>query len=97
MTTRVLDEVKRLQQIGPSGDLTNRAKESAKRDYETSLTQNGYWLRRLETVSLYGFDPVDITRRAQRIDGITPQVLQDTFKQYFPFDRYTIVTLVPES
>ena len=96
MTVRVLQEVTRLQKEGPSEDLTNRAKESAKRDYETSLRQNGYWLRRLATVFLYATDPIDIVRRTQRIDAVTPHVLQETFKQYFPFDRYSIVTLVPE-
>jgi zinc protease len=96
MTARVLQEIKQLQQVGPSEDLTNRAKESAKRDFETALRQNGYWLRRLESASLYGMDPVDVVRRAERIDKVTPHVLQDTFKQYFPFERYTIVTLVPE-
>ena len=36
----------------------------------------------------------DVTRNA-RIDAITPQVLQDVFKRYFPADRSTVVTLVP--
>ncbi len=40
MTDRVLQEVRRLQQEGPSADLTSRAKESARRGYETSLKQN---------------------------------------------------------
>jgi hypothetical protein len=30
-----------------------------------------------------------------RIDAITPQLLQETFKKYFPSDRSTVVTLVP--
>ena len=34
MTDRVLQEIKRLQQDGPSADLTNRAKETARRGYE---------------------------------------------------------------
>jgi zinc protease len=97
MTTRVLQEVKRLQDAGPSDDLTSRAKESAKREYETALRQNGYWIRRLEAVHLFGNDPVDIIRRTQRIDAVTPSVLQETFKRYFPSDRLTIVTLVPTS
>ena len=45
MTDRVLQEVQRLQQEGPSADLTTRAKESARRGYETALRQNTYWLR----------------------------------------------------
>ncbi len=37
-----------------------------------------------------------ILTREQRIDAITPQNLHETFKKYFPMDRYTVVTLVPE-
>jgi len=97
MTDRVLQEVKRLQDAGPSADLTNRAKEGARRTYEESLRDNGYWLRRLSTTHLLNLDPADILTRNQRIDSITPQVLQDVFKKDFPADRMTIVSLVPET
>ena len=96
MTDRVLAEVKRLQENGPTADLTNRAKESARRTYETSLRENGYWLRRMSTIHLIGGDLGDIITRNERIDSITPQVLQEVFKKNFPMDRYTIVTLMPE-
>jgi zinc protease len=96
MTERVMQEVKRLQQEGPSADLTSRAKESARRGYETALKTNDYWLGRLQTVQTYGRDPGEIVTRNQRIDSINPQVLQDTFRKYFPADRMTIVTLVPQ-
>jgi zinc protease len=95
MTDRVLKEIARLQQDGPSADLTNRAKESARRQYETSLRQNDYWLARLQTVHLFDRDPHEILTRAQRIDAITPQTLQAVFRRYFPADRSTVVTLVP--
>jgi zinc protease len=95
MTKRVMTEITRLQTEGPSADLTNRAKESARRGYETALKQNDYWLGRLETTHMFGRDPHEILTRSQRIDTVTPQVLQETFKKYFPADRSTIVTLVP--
>lgn len=95
MAERVLAEVKRLQQEGPSADLTNRAKESARRGYETSLKQNPYWLRRLQSIHMLGGDPSDILTRGARIDAIAPAVLQDTFRKYLPLDRYTVVTLMP--
>jgi zinc protease len=97
MTERVLQEVRRLQREGPSADLTAKAKESARRNYETNLRQNGYWLRRLESVHLLGEDPKDILTRPARIDAITTAMLKETFNTYFPLDRYTVVTLVPES
>jgi zinc protease len=95
MTDRVLQEIKRLQKEGPSADLTNRAKESARRGYETALKENGYWLRRLASVHLLGWDPSDIVTRNERIDAITPEILLDVFVRYFPFQRYTVATLVP--
>jgi zinc protease len=95
MTARVLQEVKKLQDQGPSGDLTNRAKEAARRSYETALKQNGYWLQRLQSANMYGTDPADILHRAEKIDAVTPAIVQAMFRKYFPLDRYTVVTLVP--
>jgi len=95
MTDRVLQEVKRMQQDGPSADLTSRAKESARRSYETALKTNDYWLGRLQTVKTYDRDPGEILTRAKRIDAVTPQLLRETFRKYFPDDRMTIVTLLP--
>jgi zinc protease len=95
MTARVLKEIKRLQDEGPSADLTDKAKETARRGYETALKQNDYWLGRLQSVTMLGRDPGEILTRNERIDAVTPQVLQDVFKRYFPSDRTTVVTLVP--
>lgn len=97
MTDRVLKEVQRLQAEGPPADLVAKAKEGAKRDYETALKQNAYWLRRLQTVHLLGGNPTDIITRAQRIEGVTPALVQEMFKKYLPLDRYTVVTLQPEA
>ena len=97
MTDRVLEEIKRLQQNGPSADLTNRAKESARLTYETSLRENAYWLRRMSTIQLLGGELGDILTRKERIDSITPQILQEVFRKNFPLDRFTVVTLMPEA
>jgi zinc protease len=96
MTDRVIEEVRRLQDKGPSEDLTSRAKESARRGYETALRQNSYWMQRLRTVHMLGRDPGEILTRVERIDAVTPAIVQEAFKRYFPLDRYTVVTLVPE-
>jgi zinc protease len=96
MTDRVMKEVQRLQAEGPSAELVANAREGARRDYETALKQNAYWLRRLQTVHLLGQNPADIVSRTERIETITPDVVRDTFRKYFPMDRYTVVTLLPE-
>jgi zinc protease len=96
MTDRVLAEIKRLQAEGPSQDLTSRAKETARRGYETSLKQNAYWMGRLQRIHMLGGDFSEILTRPARIEALTPAVLQETFVKYFPLDHYTVVTLVPE-
>jgi zinc protease len=97
MTDRVLQEIKRLQQQGPSADLVAKAKESSRRAYETSLRENSYWMGRLQRMHLIGAAPGEILTRPARIDSITPAVVQETLRKYFPLDRYTIVTLLPET
>jgi zinc protease len=96
MTERVLEAVQELQREGPSADLVGRAKESALRSYETSMKQNGYWMRRLQSIHLLGRNPSEILTRPERIASITRDNVQEALKTYFPMDRYTIVTLMPE-
>jgi zinc protease len=96
MSDRVLKEVGRLQNEGPADELTARAKESARRGYETALEQNGYWLGRLQTVHMLAQNPSDILTRLKRIEAVTPATVRETVRKYFPLDRYTVVTLVPE-
>ena len=96
MVDRTLQEVKRLQAEGPSEDLTNRAKEAARREHETAVRTNSFWLGRLQSSKMLDRDPLLILQRMQRIDAITPANLHEMFKKYFPLDRYTVVTLIPE-
>ena len=96
MVQRVLQEVQRLQKEGPSADLVNRAKETAHRAHETASKQNSYWLGRLQSAKLLQRDPKLILTREQRINAVTQANVHEMFKKYFPMDRYTVVTLVPE-
>jgi predicted Zn-dependent peptidase len=97
MTERVLQEIRKVQTGTLSAEAVASAKEGAKRDYETALRQNNYWLRRLQTVHLLGGNPADIPTRVARIESLTPEIVQQAFRQYYPMDRYTAVTLVPEN
>jgi zinc protease len=97
MTDRVLQEIRRLRQEGPSDDLVTRAKETAMREHETGMRQNGYWLARLQAARLLERDPVvHMLERDDRIRAVTSAQVKEMFAKYFPLDRYTIVTLAPE-
>ena len=75
----------------------SKVKEAEKRDLETNAKQNSYWIGSMQTVHMLGWDPIGITRREYRIKKLSPEVLHESFKKYFPLDRYTVVTLKPDT
>ena len=91
-----LAEVARLQKEGPSAEDVQKIQEIERRDLETSLKQNPYWLGSLQTVHMLGWDPLSIAHRDQRIALLTRDSLRAAFARYFPLDRYTAVSLYPE-
>jgi zinc protease len=95
MIVRVLDEVRRLKDDGPSEDLTNRAKTSALQAHEVAVEQNNFWLSALQSRHMLRRDPLQILSATERINALTPALLHEAFKTYFPLDRYTTVSLVP--
>ncbi len=97
LTDAVVKEVERLKTQGPSAEDVAKVKELERRDLEEAAKQNNYWLGSMQTVQLLGWDPVGITRRADRIEKLTAPILQEMYKKYFPVDRHTVVTLKPET
>jgi zinc protease len=96
LTDAVVTEVERLKKDGPSAEDVAKVKELERRDLEEATKQNAYWLGSMQTVHMLGWDPVGITRRADRIEKLSAPVLQEMFKKYFPMERHTVVTLKPE-
>ena len=97
MTERVMQEVQRMQKDGPTEDLVNRARETALREHETGMKQNGYWLSRLQAAKLLDRDPIEhMLGRESRIKAVNVANVKEMSVTYFPMDRYTIVTLAPE-
>jgi zinc protease len=97
MVAAALDEVKKLRDDGPSADDVSRDQEIERRELEVGMRQNGYWTGSLQTVHQLGWDPLRINKRAERIALLNRENLRDTFRKYFPLDRYTVITLLPQS
>ena len=95
MTARVMQEVARFRQDGPSEEQLAKVKETARRNYETSLKTNAYWLNRFKAVNLYHQDPAIIATRVDRINALTVASVKEAFDKYFPQDQTTVVTLLP--
>jgi predicted Zn-dependent peptidase len=61
-----------------------------------ALKQNATWTGSLQAIHTYGWDPRRIAKRRERIDLLTPENLRASFRKYYPLDRYTVLTLLPE-
>jgi zinc protease len=96
LTAATLAEVARLQKEGPSAEDVQKVQEIERRELETSLKQNPYWLGSLQTVHMLGWDPLSIARREQRIALLTRDSLRAAFARYLPLERHTTVSLVPQ-
>ncbi len=92
-----LAEVRKLVENGPSAEDVSKEQEVQRRELETSMKQNSFWIGSLQTVHLLGWDPLRIAARRQRIDLLTPDNLSQTFKEYFPANHYSVIRLEPET
>ena len=97
LTGVVMTELDRLRRDGPSESDVQAVKETEKREIETAVRQNGYWLNSLQAMHLLGRDPRRILQRSERTDSLTSENIHAALRKYFPPDRYTVVTLMPES
>ena len=97
MVAAALDEVKKLREQGPSAADVQKDQEVERRELEVAMKQNAFWTGSLQTVAMLGWDPKRIAKRRERIDLLTPANLKETFRKYFPLDRYTVATLLPEA
>lgn len=96
LAAAVLTEVTRLAAEGPTAEDAAKVREQEKRELETSLKQNGYWLGELQTSITLQRDPALLSSSGDRIETITPERLKAAYQKYYPMNRYTVATLLPD-
>jgi zinc protease len=97
LTAAVMTEIDRLRREGPSAADVQAVKESEKNSLQESLRQNGYWQGSLMTQHLLGRDARRIPLRLERAESLSQENIHDAIRKYFPADRHTIVSLMPEA
>lgn len=96
LTAVVFDEIERVQASGPSPETLDKVRETQRREFETNLRQNGYWLSRLVTAVLHGRAPDDLADVPALIDGLSVERIAEAARLYLRRDRYVRVSLMPE-
>jgi zinc protease len=97
LVAAVLAEVDELRRDGPTASEVNNVKQAERNDLAAAVTQNGFWLNSLQSAHVMGRDPRLIPRQVERTDALTEQNIHAAAQKYLPADRYTVVSLLPET
>jgi zinc protease len=93
----VFAELQAVSDSGPSAGELERVKETQRREQETRLRQNAFWLGQLTAAYQYGDDPRDVLTYDTLVNGLTAAAIRDAARRYIRRDNYVHVTLLPEA
>jgi zinc protease len=89
-------QIELLKKAGPEKDDLAKVKEIQRRDYETDVKQNGYWLEALWSAAFTGQSPEQILGIPQRIERLSVEDVRKTAGDVLRLDNYVRVVLLPE-
>ncbi|GMQ80689.1 MAG: insulinase family protein [Rhodothermia bacterium] len=94
----VFREIEALKTAPPDEDDIQKARESALREHEVGLRENGFWMNRLQFYLERGMDASAILEGPSAwIYDISGSDLQEVANRYLNTDRYVQVVLMPEN
>lgn len=84
-----------LKNTDPTPAYVEKVKESWRRDHETQLRENGYWLSVLAAYVRRGEDPSQVTNVAKWMAGLDGVTIRGAARKYLSQEQYVRVTLKP--
>ncbi|MBE0594166.1 MAG: insulinase family protein, partial [Gemmatimonadales bacterium] len=96
LTGVVFEEIESLQQLGPTAEELEKVREIQRRDRETSLRENGFWLGQLVLYDQLGLDPRDLLSFDGLIRNVSVEQIRTAAIRYLRQDNYVLVSLFPE-
>jgi zinc protease len=96
MIATVKTEIEKLLAAGLDSTYTDKVQEIQRRQRETDLKENGFWLGSLELYYTYGLDPRLILDHDALVARVTPENLKLISQRYLTSDNYTQAILYPE-
>ena len=98
LTDAIFSEIRSFKESGPAESELANVKEAFLRTNETNLTQNAYWLTKLNSAYFAGVHPdaSQILLYAETVKTLDADGTRDSFQRYYDFENYIQVTLMPE-
>lgn len=96
LTATVMAEIDSLKTVGLDQTYVEKVKEIQRREFETSLKQNNYWLSVLQRAYTYQEDPLNILQADDLIETLTEGSIKSAAVKYFDTANYVQAELLPE-
>jgi len=96
LTNAVYDQIDSLMTVGTTDKYLNKVKETQKRDRETSLQENDYWLKQLSFMAKHNLDFSTFLLFDEYVERLSLIDIQNAANIYFKTDNVVQVTLYPE-
>jgi zinc protease len=96
LTAAVFDQIDSVRTRGATEDVLARVHEIARRDHETRLRQNGFWLGQIGARQRDGEPLESILDFPDRIAAVGSSAIREAAQRYLRDDRYARFTLLPE-
>jgi len=92
----VFAEIESIQKNGIGESYLQQVREKQRRERETSLKTNEFWLSALESYASEGLDLRDLPRYEELVQRVSSKTIQDAAQRYLRRDRYVLGELDPE-
>ncbi len=96
LTEGVFAEIDKLMENGPEENDIAKMKEKMRREHETSIKENSYWLSKLKELDQGSITHEDIDMFESIVNGLDKEKLQKAAKKYLNHSEYIRVMLKPE-
>ncbi|MFZ5979500.1 MAG: M16 family metallopeptidase [Candidatus Zixiibacteriota bacterium] len=93
----IMTQIDSLKNYGLNETYIEKVKEMQRRERETSLKRNNFWLMSLSSAYSLHEDPMDILDYENLVDQLTVEAVRQAALEYFDTDNYVQVVLYPES
>jgi zinc protease len=93
----VFEQIESIKTDGPTEDELSRAREQQRRDRETSLRTNQFWLANLTNQLSRDRDPLEILLYEELIESVTADDVRDVASRLLDENRYVRGVLYPEN
>ena len=92
----VYDNIDLLKKNGPSAEKITKVQETQRRERETDLKENDFWLSRIQYCDEYNYDINKLDEYMKQIDGLTIDKIKTALNKYFDLNNKVELILMPE-